>query len=410
MKRTIHQITIFVITVIMVLNFSSCNLSDLQDKTGIVGESLAFYTEDDTKDDSVTETDNDSSIMVTGTETEVEAASSETEGISETETNGTEGSVGSDSSEQSSDTGKETADSSGIVDTTQTTPPDTSPVDTAHTHKYIVSSTKAPTCTEEGYTVYKCSCGDSYRGDTKAALGHAYKVTKTVSATCTEGGYKTYTCSRCGSSYNGDKTSALGHSFGSWVVTKAATESADGSEKRTCSRCSYAETRAIPKLAGKYDVPPTEDNWRLIAERVVYYINQYRVAEGVPAATYVTGGKGEQFCKIRSQQLVTNFAHDTKDIREVTGKLKFGVYSDFGDGTGYWQEPLGEAIGTHSGGYTTVDALAKEIATGVYNSKGHWAYIGAASSCYLVCGVTTINNWSYYICLGSSAEGYLQYD
>jgi len=30
---------------------------------------------------------------------------------------------------------------------------------------------------------------------------------------------------------------ALGHSYGSWTVTKAATCTTDGSQKRTCSRC-----------------------------------------------------------------------------------------------------------------------------------------------------------------------------
>ena len=40
-----------------------------------------------------------------------------------------------------------------------------------HTHK---SETVAPTCTEQGYTVYTCDCGDSYTDDYTAALGHSY--------------------------------------------------------------------------------------------------------------------------------------------------------------------------------------------------------------------------------------------
>lgn len=43
-----------------------------------------------------------------------------------------------------------------------------------HTHAYTAGVT-APTCTESGHTVYTCeACGDSYVGDTVAALGHSY--------------------------------------------------------------------------------------------------------------------------------------------------------------------------------------------------------------------------------------------
>ena len=103
-----------------------------------------------------------------------------------------------------------------------------------HTHSYTAAVT-APTCTEQGYTTYTCSCGDSYKSDYKDALGHDYKngtctrcgakdpgatpphthdyksvVTK---PTCTEQGYTTYTCSICGDSYKGDYKDARGHLF-----------------------------------------------------------------------------------------------------------------------------------------------------------------------------------------------------
>ena len=40
---------------------------------------------------------------------------------------------------------------------------------------------------------------------------------------------------------------ATGHSWGSWTVTKAATKTTDGSQKRTCSTCGTSETQTIPK-------------------------------------------------------------------------------------------------------------------------------------------------------------------
>ena len=42
-----------------------------------------------------------------------------------------------------------------------------------------------PTCTQAGYTIYTCSCGDSYKSDYKDALGHDYK-----NGTCTRCGVK----------------------------------------------------------------------------------------------------------------------------------------------------------------------------------------------------------------------------
>ena len=111
---------------------------------------------------------------------------------------------------------------------------------TAHTHSYTAAVT-APTCTEQGYTTYTCSCGDSYKSDYKDALGHDYKngactrcgakdpgvtpphthdyksvVTK---PTCTERGYTEHVCS-CGSSYKTDYTAALGHDYKNGLCTR----------------------------------------------------------------------------------------------------------------------------------------------------------------------------------------------
>ena len=81
-------------------------------------------------------------------------------------------------------------------------------------HSYSEKVT-APTCTEEGYTTYKCSCGDSYVVTTEAK-GHSY-VSDVIAPTCTEDGYTTYTCS-CGDSYV-VTAEATGHTFESDVCT-----------------------------------------------------------------------------------------------------------------------------------------------------------------------------------------------
>lgn len=69
---------------------------------------------------------------------------------------------------------------------------------TAHSHTYSTTEV-APGCTAEGYTLYSCSCGDSFRGtQSVAAPGHSWQ-----DASCTE----PRTCSRCGITDG----NALGH-------------------------------------------------------------------------------------------------------------------------------------------------------------------------------------------------------
>ena len=46
-------------------------------------------------------------------------------------------------------------------------------VEAPHTHSYETNVTP-PTCTEDGYTTYTCSCGDSYTGNPVTATGHNF--------------------------------------------------------------------------------------------------------------------------------------------------------------------------------------------------------------------------------------------
>ncbi len=44
-----------------------------------------------------------------------------------------------------------------------------------HIHSYAASRTE-PTCTTEGFTLFSCACGDSYRADETPALGHDWEA------------------------------------------------------------------------------------------------------------------------------------------------------------------------------------------------------------------------------------------
>ena len=56
-----------------------------------------------------------------------------------------------------------------------------------HQHDYS-KRTIAPTCTEIGFTMYLCVCGDNYVSDYVNATGHTEVIDKAVTPTCTETG------------------------------------------------------------------------------------------------------------------------------------------------------------------------------------------------------------------------------
>ena len=140
-------------------------------------------------------------------------------------------------------------------------------------HKLTHTAAKDATCTAAGNIEYwTCSrCGKYFTdsagateiaksGISKAALGHNLTHTASKAATCTAAGNTEYwKCSRCGkyfSDSSGSKqikqsatvVAATGHKWGTWTVTKQATTTETGMERRVCANdSSHVETRSIPK-------------------------------------------------------------------------------------------------------------------------------------------------------------------
>ncbi len=113
-----------------------------------------------------------------------------------------------------------------------------------HVHKYT-EQTVEPTCTQVGYILYTCACGETYRDHETPALNHAYDATVTE-PTCTVGGYTTHTCSRCGDSYTDTPTSPKNHTAG---------DAATCTKDQVCTAC--GET-LVPMLNHAYDATITE--------------------------------------------------------------------------------------------------------------------------------------------------------
>jgi len=117
----------------------------------------------------------------------------------------------------------------------------------------------APTCTEMGYTIYRCKdCGDTYTGDYTDKVPHHYHTTVTP-PTCTSSGYTTYTCTNCGDEYVSDYIDKTPHDFVAVVTAPTCTEF--GFTTYTCRDCgeSYVSdyTDKLPHNYNKQIVAPT---------------------------------------------------------------------------------------------------------------------------------------------------------
>lgn len=119
-----------------------------------------------------------------------------------------------------------------------------------HKHKWKKEKTVAPTCTEQGYTVYKCEynifgygCTATKRDDFKPALDHNMSDWIVVKATCTTAGEKYKVCQRSGCTYKvveegyAEAHPALDHDFkdAEWVI-EAPTCTTPGKRYQVCKR------------------------------------------------------------------------------------------------------------------------------------------------------------------------------
>lgn len=187
------------------------------------------------------------------------------------------------------------------------------------THCFVVDHIVEPTCTERGYSVYKCLscditynanyvdatghdydsvlvgetctegayylytckiCGHQYQSDYITQGGHKYTTTRTA-ATCTERGYTTYTCSVCGYSFRDNYTAARGHSFRTTVIPATCTEA--GHTHYECKNCDYEyDGDVVPAHGHNYEttvIEPTCTERGHTLHKCSYCGDEYRTDE-----------------------------------------------------------------------------------------------------------------------------------
>lgn len=130
-----------------------------------------------------------------------------------------------------------------------------------HTGGTTIKNTKNPTCTAEGYTgdTYCKGCNTKLSsGKAIAKIPHAYEEIARVYPNCTKTGLITYAC-YCGASYD-EIIPANGHTETDWIIHKAATCTAAGTQYKECTVCDeLLKIEIIPVLPHNYDSVVTKE-------------------------------------------------------------------------------------------------------------------------------------------------------
>ena len=224
-----------------------------------------------------------------------------------------------------------------------------------HKHSHTKTEEVPATCTEKGYSVYKCGCGDEYRDDeaelephqwnggevtkeaTEEAEGelmrtcevcgateteaipklkheHSHIKTEEVPATCTEKGYTVYKCD-CGDEYRDDETELADHRWNDGEVTKEATEDAEGEMTFTCTVCKASKTEVIPKLEHVHSF----GDWVVRREATCEQDGeQYRQCSCGEIETEVISATGHSFRNGKCENCGVEDPNHTKPVEGVT--------------------------------------------------------------------------------------------
>ncbi len=192
-----------------------------------------------------------------------------------------------------------------------------------HTHNYnYVTVTIRPTCTEGGYTEYRCSCGDSYIGNYTSAAGHKVVTDKAIEATCTKAGKTAGShCSVCSAVIKAQKAvPATGHSYDTGKVTKQPTATATGIKTYTCIDCGATKKETLP--ATKLKKPSAK---AVVNANGSFTISWGKVAGADKYDVYFDNGTGYQMLRtITETSITTGTAHYGKKysykVRAVNSK------------------------------------------------------------------------------------------
>lgn len=184
---------------------------------------------------------------------------------------------------------------------------------------------------------------------------HQHSYTAVVTEpTCTENGYTTYTCS-CGDTYVADEVSALGHSYGQWTYNGDAeyvssSNYKNGTQTRSCTVCGEKETVEAPNTAllRRRGVNLTLES--SIIMNVMVGKNEVDYFDDVYVEVIRTTTEGELVERISDFDVYNSsfykFIYHGVTPQGLNDDLKFVVYG-IKDGVKYWGPEYHYSVATY---------------------------------------------------------------
>ena len=114
-------------------------------------------------------------------------------------------------------------------------------------HSWVNGAVINATCTERGKVETKCTICDATSISYTDMLPHSWNVEYRVESTCTSGGYTSQKCSLCSVVEKTNIINALGHSLKESSRTEPTYEN-KGSIVKKCARCEYEEVEILERL------------------------------------------------------------------------------------------------------------------------------------------------------------------
>lgn len=126
-----------------------------------------------------------------------------------------------------------------------------------HTHKWDGGTLiSADTCGPDAQMLFTCvECGETY---TEKAEIHSLVAVGTISATCTDQGYTQYKCEHCGYDFDADFTDPNGHSYGPETALSRETCTESGRYQIRCATCGDVHAYTKNALGHHFELISTD--------------------------------------------------------------------------------------------------------------------------------------------------------
>lgn len=162
-----------------------------------------------------------------------------------------------------------------------------------------VSSTE-PTQSSQTSSVSSSKPSKPSTSSTSSHL-HSFKVTR-VEPSCTKDGYTLYKCVECGETKIDSYVPKKGHTWSEWKTVTEATTTGGGVRERTCTVCGEKETEPIEMLAPDYSA---------LREELLELVNKERTKNYLKALEH--SSEMQNKAETRAEEIIENFVTEQDD-------------------------------------------------------------------------------------------------